>query len=226
MAPKAGTAERVAAWFGRVASRALLATLFLAVARSAGAAPFIVFGPQEFVRSNSGPVTVHSSFNVLDPSAPYTIDVQNDGVSSAVITINGVVVVSPSDLNQQVTHLSRAVTLQSANDLAVEVRSTPGNRVTITIRGVDHAAPTSTPTSTPGPNAKRRNTSAVTVSFTCSDSTSGIASCPPPVTVTAEGAGQSVSGTATDKAGNSSSTSVTLNIDKTQPTVAITAPTD
>jgi choice-of-anchor C domain-containing protein len=59
----------------------------------------------------------------------------------------------------------------------------------------------------------------VTVSFVCSDSLSGVASCPAPVTVRAEGI-STVTGTATDNAGNSASTSMTVRIDKTAPVLA------
>ena len=41
--------------------------------------------------------------------------------------------------------------------------------------------------------------------------------------VSDEGAGQVVSGTATDKAGNTATASVTLNIDKTAPVVTASA---
>ena len=61
----------------------------------------------------------------------------------------------------------------------------------------------------------------MTVTFTCGDALSGIAFCPDPVTVTAEGAGQVVTGIAIDKAGNTASTSVTVNIDKTAPAANI-----
>src|SRR5206468_3981505 len=60
----------------------------------------------------------------------------------------------------------------------------------------------------------------VQVSFTCTDAVSGIARCPDPVTVSTEGAGQVVSGTAVDVAGNQASVSVTLNIDKSRPTIS------
>ena len=63
----------------------------------------------------------------------------------------------------------------------------------------------------------------VVVTFACSDSGSGIASCPAPVTATAEGVYE-VSGTATDNAGNSASASATVKIDKTVPVVSITGP--
>src|SRR5439155_15485213 len=61
----------------------------------------------------------------------------------------------------------------------------------------------------------------VTVHFTCADALSGIASCPPDVTLSAEGANQSVTGTATDNAGNSASATVSgNNIDKTGPAIS------
>ena len=66
----------------------------------------------------------------------------------------------------------------------------------------------------PAPNANGWNNTDVTVTFTCADAASGIASCTSPVTVTTEGAGQEICGTAIDNAGNSANTCVTLNIDK------------
>ena len=88
---------------------------------------------------------------------------------------------------------------------------------------LDKTSPTITASITPPPNAAGWNNSNVTVTFTCSDAISGIYSCPGPVQVTTEGSGQAISGTATDKAGNSASTSITVNIDKTAPTITATA---
>jgi hypothetical protein len=62
----------------------------------------------------------------------------------------------------------------------------------------------------------------VTVSFTCADSGSGIQNCEGDTTL-GEGADQSVTGTATDWAGNTASdTASGINIDKTDPTVGFT----
>lgn len=66
----------------------------------------------------------------------------------------------------------------------------------------------------------------MTVSFNCSDSTSGIDKCPLPVTVSAEGADQVVQGTATDRAGNTANASATIDLDKSAPLVEITSPSD
>ncbi len=60
----------------------------------------------------------------------------------------------------------------------------------------------------------------VTVHFTCSDGLSGVAVCPDDVTLTANGANQSVTRTATDIAGNSGSATVSgISIDNENPTI-------
>ena len=89
---------------------------------------------------------------------------------------------------------------------------------------VDLTDPTISGSAAPLPNGYGWNNSNVTVSFTCDDSPSGIASCGPDVTLSGEGAGQSVTGTAVDNAGNSASTTVSgINIDKTAPTASASA---
>ncbi len=72
------------------------------------------------------------------------------------------------------------------------------------------------------PNSDGWNNGDVTVTFTCTDALSGIASCPQPVTLTEDGAGQKVTGTGTDKAGNATTTTVTVSIDKTRPLIVAT----
>jgi hypothetical protein len=64
-------------------------------------------------------------------------------------------------------------------------------------------------------------TTPVTVRFTCSDDGSGTAegACPADETVSTDGAAQVVTGSVTDRAGNEASTSVTINLDQTGPTV-------
>ncbi len=59
----------------------------------------------------------------------------------------------------------------------------------------------------------------MTVTFTCGDSLSGVASCTAPTTLTSEGAGQVVAGSAVDNAGNTAFASATASIDKTPPTI-------
>ena len=82
------------------------------------------------------------------------------------------------------------------------------------------APPTITAVATPAANSNGWNRTNVTVRFTCvAAASTKIASCPAAVVVSTEGANQVVSGTARDKAGNTATTSVMLNIDKTAPVV-------
>jgi len=61
------------------------------------------------------------------------------------------------------------------------------------------------------------------VTFNCSDAISGIASCPAPVLLSAQGTNLSVKGTATDNAGNSNQTTIGgINIETTAPAVTYT----
>ncbi|NNE12466.1 MAG: hypothetical protein HKN41_09510 [Ilumatobacter sp.] len=85
----------------------------------------------------------------------------------------------------------------------------------------DSTPPTISATSAPAPNPFGWNDTAVTVTFVCDDAESGVASCSGPVTVSTEGQGQIVTGTAVDVEGNSASISVALNIDLTGPVVDI-----
>jgi hypothetical protein len=65
-------------------------------------------------------------------------------------------------------------------------------------------------------------TGPVKVAFTCSDALSGMAVCPDPVTLTDNGAGQSVTGTATDNAGNQATVKVAgIDIDREKPAIAV-----
>jgi hypothetical protein len=102
-----------------------------------------------------------------------------------------------------------------------------GNTDSTTVSGIniDKTAPTISGAATPAPNANGWNNADVTVTFTCTDGLSGIATCTDPVTLSSDGAGQFASGTAADKAGNTDSTTVSgINIDKTAPTVECSQP--
>ena len=85
---------------------------------------------------------------------------------------------------------------------------------------IDSTSPTITDGRTPAANGSDWNNSAVAVTFQCSDALSGLAtgSPPAPVTVSTQGAGQSVTGTCADLAGNTASLTVPdINIDFTPP---------
>jgi hypothetical protein len=186
------------------------------------------FGPKNYVRGSGAPVTVTDTFSIRNPNTQYTLHLQNGGlqddvnefVSNTVITVNGVTVVAAGEFTQATATLDRAVQLQAGtNTIAVQVRGKVGGQLAATIIGVDNDLPTIHATASPAANAASWNNTAVTVSFQCDDATSGVASCSSPVTVTTEGAGQVVTGKAVDLAGNVATTSVTLNIDLTPPTI-------
>jgi hypothetical protein len=93
---------------------------------------------------------------------------------------------------------------------------------------IDSVKPTIDGSRSPAANSFGWNNGDVVVSFDCDDADSGIAGCSPASTVLGnEGAGQSVTGTATDLAGNTESATVGgIDIDKTAPTLdgAATSP--
>ena len=89
---------------------------------------------------------------------------------------------------------------------------------TTTVR-IDRTPPKITGARQPEANSAGWNNTNVTVTFTCADTLSGIASCSPRSEVVGtEGAGQSRSASAVDAAGNVASAVVgSINIDKTAP---------
>lgn len=99
--------------------------------------------------------------------------------------------------------------------------STNGLSVTATTLP-DTTPPVITGAATTQPNGNGWYNQDVTVHFTASDSESGIQSVTPDTVISTEGASQSVYGTATDKAGNTSSVTVGgINIDKTAPEISV-----
>src|SRR5436190_1010935 len=240
-------AQRAASLAMNSLALGLAAVLLLLVPAVSLAGTFTVFG-ETYQRGTGAPVTVTRSFSALNLSTTYTLRIDNGGlpsgqfcrVSSAVVGLNGVEVVGPSDFNRReletereregekerededrsVAVIERRVSLATTNVLTVELRGGPGCGLTLRIIGVDNDLPLITAAASPPVNAAGWNNTDVRVTFTCADAISAIARCSDPVTVTTEGAGQVVSGTAVDIAGNQSSVSITLNIDKSRPVVS------
>ncbi|MDH3976544.1 MAG: hypothetical protein OEV42_19950, partial [Deltaproteobacteria bacterium] len=189
------------------------------------AGSFTAFGPEVFHRLNGSPVTEIRHFSLLNPGTTYTLQVFNGGladdtyekVSSSVITLNGIEAVGPSNFNQNVSLVEAGLFPEIDNELSVELRGKPGGAVTIYIIGEDNDLPSITASIDHAANMSGWHKNDVTVTFTCSDATSGIQSCPDPVTVTLEAAAQVISGTAIDYAGNSATASVEVSLDKTLP---------
>jgi hypothetical protein len=187
------------------------------------AANVVVFGPETFQRTTGEPEMVVRTFSVPQPAQAYTLLVTNHGVTSAEVTLNGTEILRPGDFTKAATAIARPVTLQTVNQLRVELRGKPGTWFTIEIytsATADPTPPTITATASPDANENGWNKTDVTVSFVCSDSESGIRSCPAPVTVSSEGAQQPIVGTAVDNAGNTANATVLISLDKTAPSSA------
>jgi hypothetical protein len=200
----------------------------LAIAGVARAGTFLTFGPEDFRPTNgSKKATIYNrTFATPDPSGSYTLRVVNGGgngqfgrVSSCGIALNGALVVRPSEINQNVAAITKTIILRASNTLQIQVAGTAGTGVTVQIEGTDSDPPLISASAAPAANPDGWNNTDVTVTFTCSDARSGIVSCPGPVSVATEGANQVVSGTATDRAGNTASASVTVSLDRTPPTI-------
>jgi len=211
--------------------RLLLVVLLVAVPALAGT--FTVFPQRDFVRATAAPAPELVTFTVRNPAIAYTLRVINGGaaanlekVTGAIVKLNGVEVLGTSDFNGKTPPvIEKPVTLLASNQLSVELRGNPGSGAAIAIVGEDNDLPTITATVTPAPNAAGWNSGIVKVTFTCADATTEVASCSAPVDVTAEGR-QTITGTATDLAGNTATKNVAVNIDKSAPSVAIAAPAD
>lgn len=108
---------------------------------------------------------------------------------------------------------------QSATGTAVDKA---GNNATATLGNIniDTTVPTITVVAHPDPNAYGWRNSGVLVTFICEDALSGVGTCSDPVML-AEGLNQGAAGSATDRAENTATSSVSgVNIDTTPPAIS------
>ncbi len=195
------------------------------------AGSYSAFGSRVYHRHDGKPILEVDTFQ-SNVTGSFTLQISNGGleddeynlVSASVIYLNGVEILSPNELNQNVSYLEKTVTLESVNEISVEVRGKPGGALILNIIGADNMPPTISTLVAPVANAEGWHNGDVTVTFTCNDFESGVDTCSSPTTVSTEGTGQTVTGIATDIAGNSASTNVMLNIDKTPPVLAVSGP--
>lgn len=119
-----------------------------------------------------------------------------------------------------------ADTSADGQDVSASVSDNAGNTSKSNIINVrvDKTPPTVTATASPAANSEGWNNTDVTVSFTGTDTLSGIDTCDPAVVLSTEGEGLSATGTCADLAGNSASATANgINIDKTAPTATASA---
>jgi hypothetical protein len=188
------------------------------------AGTFAAYGPTTFTRSTGAPNPAAFTFDVLDPAAQYELRITESTASSAVVMLNGVEVAGTKDFNQKIDTVTKPVQLVAHNNMSVEFRGGPSDQFVVTVVGTDNVAPLIRSTVAPPPNARGWNNSDVTVSFTCSDATSGMATCSPSVTLSTPGAAQVVNGVARDRAGNVATAFATVSIDKAPPVIQVTTP--
>jgi len=109
---------------------------------------------------------------------------------------------------------------QSVTGLCVDYA---GNSASVTENdiNIDLTPPSLSGSASPDLNSYGWRNSDVTVNFTCGDSLSGVEDCSPTVVLSSEGAGQSMTGYATDFAGNTANVTINgINIDKTPPSIS------
>mgnify|MGYP004487881649 CR=1 FL=1 len=98
-----------------------------------------------------------------------------------------------------------------------------GNTTTITLTlNVDQTAPTISAEIKGTKNAEGWYTSVPVIHYTCADATSGVNLCPADTPVTKDGINQRVIGTVLDKAGNTATAPVVINLDQLAPQITAT----
>jgi hypothetical protein len=142
------------------------------------------------------------------PAATCAISDAEDGDSTAAATVSGT--------------LSHGLGSQTATCDYTDLGGLAADTASVSYRVVDTGNPSISHSLSPtGPNAQGWYKQDVTVAFTCDDAGSGVQSCEVDATL-GEGSGQSVTGTATDWAGNTATDTVSgINIDKTAPSVSL-----
>jgi hypothetical protein len=164
---------------------------------------------------NTSPVITHTITGTLGNNGWYKSDVTVTFIVSdpdSAVTSRS----ADCDATNSVTNDTTGVTFTCT---ATSEGGTSTDSVTIKR---DATAPTISGGASPVANGDGWNKTDVTVSYSCDDNLSGVASCGPDETLSTEGAGQSSTGTAVDNAGNSATDTVSgINIDKTDPTVSL-----
>lgn len=116
----------------------LLAALLLIVFPECSHAQGVIFGPKRYTRGSNTTDTFTDALPRCggDPCQLVVLNGNMDGtnrLSSATVSLNGVVIFGPSDFSQQVYRLARPLSLNAANSLTVSLGSIPGSFLTISV---------------------------------------------------------------------------------------------
>ncbi|MBE9572081.1 MAG: pentapeptide repeat-containing protein [Proteobacteria bacterium] len=98
----------------------------------------VPFEPQKFIREAGKPEKIVKPFAAENIAGKHTLIVQNGDekgskVTSAVIYLNGQRVVRPGEFNKNVDWITKTVTLEEQNEIAVEIRGKPDTWIVVTI---------------------------------------------------------------------------------------------
>ncbi|MGY1737167.1 OmpL47-type beta-barrel domain-containing protein [Geodermatophilus sp. SYSU D00684] len=158
------------------------------------------------VRHSLSPRPNADDWNNSDVTVTFTATDDDAGSGVDAGTLTAPVIVSTETAGQVVTGTAADVAGNVGTD-SVAVK-------------LDKTAPTITAAVTSGAmTASGWYSGPVTVTFTCSDALSGVATCPDPVVLTANGA-NTATGTVTDKAGNTATATLDgIRIDQEKPTL-------
>ncbi len=120
---------------------------FLPITAHAGTT---VWGPQKFVRGEGAPVEQFANFTTSNPKGEFWINIGNGGgvqkpgaqpgvmepvgqVSSAVVMLNDTTIATQNDFNQKSLGVTKDVSLEAQNTIAVMLDGAPGSYITIEI---------------------------------------------------------------------------------------------
>jgi hypothetical protein len=119
---------------------AILISLALQSIHSAWANPLF---EQKYIRSTGSPDIYSGTFSNCEPEARYKLvvingdDTGDQRLSSATVWLNGTIVISPDDLNQQIDKVERIITLDRVNTLEVNLISGPEGYLDISIECIE-----------------------------------------------------------------------------------------
>lgn len=140
------------------------------------------------------------------------------GVAATYFAVDGgpfqegtvVALAAPADHTNDGMHVIRYYSVDLAGNVEAEQSA---------IVRIDTVAPAIDLLLSPQLNAAGWSSIPVTVSFVCGDTLSGVDSCPAAVVVDSEGAAQVISGTVSDRAGNTAHAATVVGLDLTDPIV-------